>query len=225
MRLGRLAWAAIAGYALGTLPSSDLAARLAAPGRDPRSLGTRNPGAANALVVLGKGWGYTIMGLDIAKGALACAVGRRVAGDRGAHVSGTAAVIGHCFPAWNRFRGGKGVAVSLGQCLATFPAYVPIDLAVAAVTVSGRWRYRTRAATTVASLAWVAAALVWWRRGWANAWAPRPSGALPAAAAASTAVILYRFAGSEPPSAPPTVVGTPTIAERGSDSPKRDSPR
>ena len=135
---------------------------------------------------------------DIVKGAASCAVGRRLAGDTGAHVSGTAAVIGHCFPAWNGFRGGKGVAVSLGQCLATFPGYVPIDLAVAALTVAGKWRYRTRAATISASLAWVAAALLWWRKGWANAWGPRPTAALPAAAAVSTAVILFKFAQAGP---------------------------
>ena len=135
---------------------------------------------------------------DIVKGAASCAVGRRLAGDTGAHVSGTAAVIGHCFPAWNGFRGGKGVAVSLGQCLATFPGYVPIALAVAALTVAGKWRYRTRAATISASLAWVAAALLWWRKGWANAWGPRPTAALPAAAAVSTAVILFKFAQAGP---------------------------
>ncbi|HYE76812.1 MAG TPA: glycerol-3-phosphate acyltransferase, partial [bacterium] len=172
MRLGRLSRAALAGYAVGTLPSADLVSRLAASGKNPRASGTRNPGGANALVVLGKRWGYAVMGLDIAKGAAACAVGRRLAGDPGAHVSGTGAVIGHCFPAWNGFRGGKGVAVSLGQCLATFPAYVPIDLAVAGAAVAGRWRHRTRAATTVASLAWVVSALVWWKKGWPNIWAP-----------------------------------------------------
>ncbi|MDP9070918.1 MAG: glycerol-3-phosphate acyltransferase [Actinomycetota bacterium] len=192
---GRLLLSALLGYAVGTLPSADAATRLATGGRgDLRSMGTGNPGAANALGVLGKRWGYAILAADTTKGAAACLLGRRLAGDTGAHVGGTAAVVGHCYPLWNGFRGGKGVAVSVGQCLATFPVYVPIDLAVAGLTVAGRWRSRTFATTAVASAAWVGAASLWWRRGWPNGWGPRPSGALPAAAAATTAVILSRFA-------------------------------
>ena len=193
MTLARWWGAALTGYLVGTLPSADLATRLADPGTDLRSAGTRNPGAANALVVLGRRWGYAVMAADIAKGAAACAAGRRVGGDAGAHVAGTAAVVGHCFPVWNGFRGGKGVAVSVGQCLATFPVYVPVDLAVAGATVAGRWRSRTFTTTVVASGAWVAAALLWWRRDWPNAWGPRPTAALPAAAAVTTAVIVSRF--------------------------------
>lgn len=191
----RLVGAALLGYLLGTLPSADVAVRLS--GRrdvDLRAHGTGNPGAANALVVLGKRWGYAIMAADIAKGAAACLGGRRLAGGDGAHVAGPAAVVGHCFPVWNGFKGGKGVAASAGQCLATFPAYFPVDLAVAWAGSASRWRARTFAATAVASAAWVAAALVWWLRDWPNGWGPRPSAGLPAAAAASSAVILYRFA-------------------------------
>ena len=197
MRLARLSGAAVAGYLVGTVPSADAVTRLAAPGVDLRSAGTRNPGAANALVVLGKRWGYAILAADVAKGAAACGAGRRLGGGPGAHVAGTAAVVGHCFPVWNRFRGGKGVAVSVGQCLATFPVYLPLDLAVAGATVAGRWRSRTFAATAVASSLWVAASVLWWRRGWPNGWGPRPTGALPAAAAATTAVILSRFWAAE----------------------------
>lgn len=194
MGLARLAGAAAVGYLVGTVPSADVVSRLATrSGGSLRAGGTRNPGAANALVVLGKRWGYAVMAADIAKGAAACAWARRLLGDTGAHVAGTAAVVGHCFPVWAGFRGGKGVAVSMGQCLATFPVYVPVDLAVAAATVAGRWRSRTFTTTVVASAVWVAAAFLWWRRGWPNAWGPPPSGALPASAAASTAVILWRF--------------------------------
>lgn len=187
-----LAVAGALGYLAGTIPSADLASRAATGGRtDLRAVGTGNPGAANALAQLGTAWGMAVLVADVAKGALACAAGRTVAGPTGAHLAGTAAVVGHCFPAWNGFRGGKGVAVSLGQCLATLPGYVPADLAVAYAV--GRWKGRTLPATFVASSAWVLASLVWWRRGWPNLWGPRPGPELPLAAAATTAVIALRF--------------------------------
>jgi glycerol-3-phosphate acyltransferase PlsY len=189
----RLLVSAGVGYLVGGLPTADTAARLATGGATSlRTAGTGNPGAANAIAVLGKGWGGAVMAADIGKGLVGCAVGRRVAGDNGAHLGGTAAVIGHCFPIWSGFRGGKGVAPSCGQCLATFPAYFPVDLAVAWAVA--KWRQRAFTATAVASALWVAAGLLWWQRGWPNAWAPRPTAALPAAAAATSTVILWRFA-------------------------------
>ena len=194
----RLSGAAAAGYLLGTVPTADIATRLAGGTADLRTQGTGNPGGANALVVLGKGWGYGIMGVDMAKGALACGAGRRMGGDAGAHVAGTAAVVGHCFPVWNGFKGGKGVAASVGQCLATFPVYVPFDVGLAWLLATPQWGRtvgtRTLVATAIASTTWVAAATLWWRRQLPNGWAPRASAGLPVAAAASSAVILSRFA-------------------------------
>lgn len=195
MSASNLLSAGAAGYLLGTVPSASWAAGLATRGRvDLRTDGSGNPGAANAMGVLGRGWGYGVLAADIAKGAVACQAGRRLAGASGAHLAGTAAVVGHCFPLWARFRGGKGVAASVGQCLMTFPAYFPIDLLVAGMTSAGRWRRRAYASTVVGSFAWVFGAFLWWRRGWPNAWGPRPTAALPAAAAASSTVILSRFA-------------------------------
>jgi glycerol-3-phosphate acyltransferase PlsY len=188
----RLIAAATTGYALGTIPSADTAARLATRGAtDLRRAGSGNPGAVNAMAVLGKRWGYGVLIADVMKGAVACSAGGRLAGDTGAHVGGTAAVVGHCLPVWNGFRGGKGVAASAGQCLATFPAYFPIDLGVAWATA--RWRRQAMAVTAMASLTWVVAGVVWWRRGWPNLWGPRPSAGLPAAAAASSAMIMTKF--------------------------------
>ncbi len=184
---------ATAGYVVGTTPCADAASRLATGGTtDLRRAGSGNPGAVNAMAVLGKGWGFAILAADVAKGVLACGIGMRVAGGTGAHVAGTAAVVGHCFPAWNGFRGGKGVAVSMGHCLATFPAYFPLDLGVAWAV--GHSTKRALPGTVAGSATWVAAGLLWWRRGWPNAWGPPPSAALPASAALSSAVILYRFA-------------------------------
>ena len=193
----RLIAAATTGYALGTIPSADVAARLATRGAtDLRDAGSGNPGAVNAMAVLGKGWGYGVLIADVTKGAAACATGSRLAGAVGAHVGGTAEVVGHCLPVWNGFRGGKGVAASAGQCLATFPAYFPIDLGVALATA--RWRRQALAATVAASVTWVGAGVVWWRRGWPNLWGPQPSAALPLAAVATSGVILSRFMVARP---------------------------
>jgi glycerol-3-phosphate acyltransferase PlsY len=196
----------LAGYLAGTAPSADLAVRLAG-GADLRSTGSGNPGAANAIAVLGPRWGYAVMAADIAKGAAGSVAGRRLAGGAGAHVAGVGAVVGHCLPVWSGGRGGKGVATSVGQCVATFPAWSVLDLLVAgAVAASPRWKQRAMTATAVSSAAWVAAGVLWWRRALPNWWGPEPTVALPVAAAASSAVILWRFAAARPPRppAPPT---------------------
>lgn len=199
-RIGRLLAAAGTGYLAGTLPSADLAARVATGGQvELRRAGSGNPGGANAGAVLGRGWGYAVMAADVAKGAAASRAGGRLAGPAGSHLAGTAAVVGHCFPAWSGFRGGKGVACTVGQCLATFPAYFPIDIAVAAVSTAGPWRNRAFTATAAASTTWVLAGVLWWRRQLPNAWGPEPSLLLPVAAAASSAVVLNRFVAGRHP--------------------------
>lgn len=210
-----LSLAGLAGYFVGTFPSADVASTIATRGAaDLRSSGSGNPGAVNAMQVLGKRWGYAVMAADIGKGALAAGVGRRIAATNGAHLCATAAVIGHCFPVWSGFRGGKGVAASVGQCLATFPAYFPIDLAVAAVTASSpRWKQRAFASTAAASITWVGASVLWWQRGWPNAWGPPATAALPLGATVSSAVILFKFANAVTPAAP---TPAPTSPDHGS---------
>lgn len=184
----------VLGYLFGTIPSADVAARMAG-GPNLRAAGSGNPGAANAATVLGPRFGLAVLLVDIAKGALAGRVGMRLAGATGAHVASSAAVIGHCYPVWNRFRGGKGVATSVGQVVATFPVYAPLDAAVAVATaVSPRWKQRSFAATSVASAVWVGSALLWWRKRWPTGWGPPATAALPAGALVSSAVIIGRFA-------------------------------
>lgn len=193
-RARRLGLAFAAGYLVGTLPSADLAARLTTGGAvDVRSGGTGNPGGMNARRLLGRRVGTLVIVGDIAKGAAACALGRRHSGDVGAHVGGVAAVVGHCYPLWSGFRGGKGVATSFGQCLATFPVYAPVDVAVA--TVVARMPGLGRPALVsvgVSSVAWLAAGVLWWRRGLPNLWGPRPTAALPLANAATAVVLASR---------------------------------
>jgi glycerol-3-phosphate acyltransferase PlsY len=190
----RLVAAAAGGYLLGTAPSADLASRIAT-GRaaEVRSSGTGNPGGMNARRVLGHRIGGVVVAADIAKGAAACIWGRRGAGDLGAHVAGAAAVAGHCYPVWSRFRGGKGVATSFGQCLYTFPVYAPVDVALALTVarVPGL-RRPALASVAVSSVAWLVASVAWWRRRLPNLWGPPATAALPLANAATVLVIGSR---------------------------------
>ncbi|MBM2822834.1 MAG: plsY [Thermoleophilia bacterium] len=183
--------AVVIGYLLGAIPSADIASRLS-PGRsvDLRSEGSGNPGGMNALRLLSGRAGAAVIVADVGKGIVSCACGRRLAGDLGAHVAGVAAVAGHCFPVWTRFRGGKGVATSFGQCVYTFPAFAPFDAVLAvAVARSSRLRHPALASVLVSSSAWLAVSVVWWKRDLPNLWGPRPTFALPLANAATLLVI------------------------------------
>ena len=208
-RRARLMTAIGVGYLLGTFPTADLVSRRTAGGSiDLRAAGSGNPGTANALNVLGKRAGAEVLVGDMGKGVAACAVGAVLAGPVGAHLAGTSSVVGHCYPVWTGFDGGKGVATSVGQCLATFPAYFPIDVAVAVVTLANpRWKQRAFAATVASSACWVVGGVVWWARGLRNLWGPRPSPMLPIASAISSAVIIQRFIAEGPP---PAVVPDPS---------------
>ena len=112
--------AAAASYLSGSVPFALLVTRWRA-GVDLRTVGSGNPGATNASRVLGKGWGLVILLLDAAKGAVpTLALPALLARDDPAArphlavVCGLAAVVGHVFPVWLGFRGGKGVATGLG---------------------------------------------------------------------------------------------------------------
>ncbi|HEU0248980.1 MAG TPA: glycerol-3-phosphate acyltransferase [Gaiellaceae bacterium] len=196
MSVLRFLSASAAGYLLGTVPSADIASRLTAGGRvDLRRVGSRNPGGVNALRALGSTAGRAVIVADVAKGFTACALGRATAGDTGAHLAGVAAVVGHCYPLWKGFRGGKGVATSFGQCLYTFPAAAPLDLALAigVARISGL-RRPGLTSTAVSSAVWLGMSILWWRRRLPNSWGPAPAAALPLANAATVLVIASRFA-------------------------------
>src|SRR5207247_5606841 len=127
------------------------------------------PGSLNAAKLLGWKWGAIILAGDMTKGALASLAGRAVAGDNGTYAAGRGAVIGHCAPVWSGFRGGKGVATSAGTALVCFPAYVPIDISLAAATLMAS-RGGAGTATYAASAVFIAAAIYWWLRGRGNLW-------------------------------------------------------
>ena len=195
MQLVRLATAAAAGYLLGTLPSADAVTRAVTGGRlDIRRVGSRNPGAVNTARVLGATPGRIVMVADVGKGYGACVAGRFAAGDLGAHVGGVAAVLGHCYPAWKSFDGGKGLATSFGQCLSTFPAAAPVNLGlvIGVARIPGLSR-PGMVSTAAAASAWLGMSLVWWRRQLPNSWGPRPSVAHVAASCATVAIVASRF--------------------------------
>jgi acyl phosphate:glycerol-3-phosphate acyltransferase len=184
--------AAAVGYLLGTIPSADVVSWLATRGRvDLRVAGSGNPGAINAIKVLGTRWGLVVLAADIAKGGAAGFAGLAIAGDPGAYAAATAAIAGHIFPVWSRFRGGKGIATSAGACLAAFPAYFPIDLAVAGA--SALKSRRAELGTQVACLIWIVSALIWWQADLPNLWGPDPSVGLFLFSVIGSTMILYKF--------------------------------
>ncbi|PVA09680.1 acyl-phosphate glycerol 3-phosphate acyltransferase [Pelagivirga sediminicola] len=107
----------IAGYLLGSIPSGMILARALGLG-DLRSIGSGNIGATNVLRTGSKGAAAGTLLLDAAKGAVAVLLARWLAGGDAAQMAGLAAFVGHCFPVWLGFRGGKGVATFLGVMLA-----------------------------------------------------------------------------------------------------------
>ena len=107
----------LAGYLLGSIPFG-LLLGLAA-GKDVREYGSKNIGATNVWRVCGKKLGLTVFLLDFAKGLIPALLLWRLGGDwpplpYGSILAGIAAVIGHNFPVWLGFKGGKGVATSAG---------------------------------------------------------------------------------------------------------------
>jgi glycerol-3-phosphate acyltransferase PlsY len=184
--------AAVVGYLLGTIPSAGVVAWLASRGEiNLREAGSGNPGAINAIKMLGTRWGLVVLVSDIAKGAAAGVLGLVIGGDPGAYAAATAAIGGHIFPVWSGFRGGKGVATSAGACLAVFPAYFPIDMAVAGA--SALKSRRADIGTQVACLIWIASAAIWWAADLPNLWGPDPSVGLFLFALIGSAMILYKF--------------------------------
>ncbi|MGI8822114.1 MAG: glycerol-3-phosphate 1-O-acyltransferase PlsY [Acidimicrobiia bacterium] len=108
--------AAVLGYLVGSIDFAVLVAR--AQGKDIYEMGSGNPGAANVLRNLGWKAALPVMLGDVAKGAAAAAVGTWLGGSELAGwAAGFAAVVGHCFPVWHRFHGGKGVSTALGVVL------------------------------------------------------------------------------------------------------------
>ncbi len=109
---------AVVGFISGSIPFGYLAAR--ARGVDIRKVGSGNVGATNAMRALGTGWGVAVGVLDALKGAVPVWVALIFSPLPG--IVGAAAIAGHVFSPWLGFRGGKGVATTLGVFLVLAPA-------------------------------------------------------------------------------------------------------
>lgn len=117
---------AVLAYLLGSVPFGILITRAMGLG-DLRAIGSGNIGATNVLRTGNKGAAAATLILDAAKGAVAVLVARGLVAEDAAQLAGLMAFLGHLFPVWLRFKGGKGVATFLGILLAL---HWPVGLAV-----------------------------------------------------------------------------------------------
>lgn len=174
--------ALLAGYLIGSIPFALLVPRRA-KGLDVRRVGSGNLGATNVLRAAGTRLGVSVMALDAAKGMSAVLLAGRFGGttsgtvDLGAAAAaGVASIVGHVFPVWLRFRGGKGVATTCGVFailapVATIAAasafllttwltrYVSVGSVVASLTL-GPMAYWTHAAPPAVIAAFLAGLLI-----------------------------------------------------------------
>ena len=166
------------GYLAGSVPFAFLLARRA--GIDVRLAGSGNVGAANVLRTTGAWCAVAVMALDVAKGAAAVALVHVAAGGASlAALTGAAAVVGHIYPVWLRFHGGKGVAVAAGA----FSVLAPLATGIAAVLfLVIVW------ATRYVSLGSIAATIALPPVAW---WAGAPRGVV-GTAAATAGLIVFR---------------------------------
>lgn len=151
--------AAVLGYLLGSVPFGLLLTKAAGLG-DIRAIGSGNIGATNVLRTGRKGLALATLLLDGGKGAIAVLIATALTRDPTVPlIAGVAAVLGHNFPVWLKFKGGKGVATTLGMMLAA----APVVGAAACLTwalVAALFRYSSLAALVALALAPLYAELV-----------------------------------------------------------------
>lgn len=155
--LSALLTAFILGYLLGSVPFGLILTRLAGT-RDIREIGSGNIGATNVLRTGHKGLAAATLLCDMLKGTVAILIVRQFLGQEAPLVAGLGAFLGHLFPVWLKFRGGKGVATYIGILTAfAWPialAYGAIWIAIAALT-----RYSSLSALVATAATPV---MLWW---------------------------------------------------------------
>jgi len=125
-----IAIALVAAYLIGSFPPAYIAGRLI-KGIDIRQVGTRNMGAMNVFYQVGFAAGFLVLAVDVGKGAAAVALARWLGvPEIAAWLAGAAAVIGHGFPVFLKFRGGRGGATCIGVLVFLMPWAIPIYLAI-----------------------------------------------------------------------------------------------
>ena len=123
----------LASYLLGSISFSYLIARLV-KGMDIRTVGSHNAGGHNVMLEVGRAWGIVVTVLDIGKGALAAWLGLTLGKSLAVGIlAGLATVLGHNYPFYLRFRGGKGVSASLGVLLVLMPREALLGVSVLGV--------------------------------------------------------------------------------------------
>ncbi len=157
MEISALALAA--GYLLGSIPFGLVLTRLAGLG-DVRDIGSGSIGATNVLRTGNKGLAAATLLLDSGKGAIAVVIATLLAGPTAGILAGVAAVFGHNFPVWLRFKGGKGIATSFGVLIAIAPM-VALGAGAIWLLVAFLTRYSSVAALT----ACLAAPIIAWTLG------------------------------------------------------------
>ena len=147
----------IASYLLGSISFGYLAGRMA--GLDIRNCGSGNVGATNVIRTLGKGYGYPVFALDFLKGLGAVKMSILIATRMQSEwnppemfgiVAAISSVLGHSFPVWLGFKGGKGVATSAGALLGLAPVAALVGVAIWIVTF---WLTRYVSVASIAAAA------------------------------------------------------------------------
>ena len=147
----------VIGYLLGSIPFGLLLTRFAGTA-DLRSIGSGNIGATNVLRTGRKGLAAATLLLDMLKGTVAVLIAGSLGGPNAAMLAALGAFLGHLFPVWLKFRGGKGVAVYIGVLLGLFwPAAVVFCLVWLATAVTSRY---SSLSALVASV--VTPLFLWW---------------------------------------------------------------
>ena len=121
----------IAAYLLGSIPSAYIAGRLTKK-IDIRTVGSHNMGAMNSFYNLGKGVGVMVLAADVLKGVAAVALADLLLNIPNLYmfICGFIVVLGHNYPVWLKFKGGKGGATAIGAIIYFIPWGIPIGLAV-----------------------------------------------------------------------------------------------
>ena len=122
--------AIIIAYLLGSIPSAYVVGRLR-KGTDIREMGTRNMGAMNVFYTVGFWWGLLVLVTDVGKGAAAVGIAMALGVSEVVQfIAGATAVLGHAFPVFLQFRGGKGGATCIGVLTVLMPWGLPISFGV-----------------------------------------------------------------------------------------------